>query len=376
MIAIDRAGAELIIDLAAVRQNYARLVDRVGDGVTVGAVIKADSYGLGAARVGPVLQNAGCGDFFVATLDEAIGLREILPDVRVYVLNGAMPGTEDEFHQYGLRPVLNDLGQVDRWAAWARAATTAGGAAAIHIDTGMSRLGLPAAEFDLLVQSPGRLAGLEPTLWISHLACAEEADHPMNAAQRDLFVAACRRLSTVVKIDSRTSLSNSSGVFLGADYHFDLIRAGVALYGVNPTPATANPMAQVIHLQGKIVQVRDVDSPMTVGYGAAHRVTRKGRIATVPVGYADGYLRSLSDRGMAVIAGHDVPIAGRVSMDLITLDVSDLPDHLATVGTPVELIGAHATLDDVAAAAGTIAYELLTRLSTRIPRQYRDTADP
>jgi alanine racemase len=368
----DRVGTRLIVDLGAIRRNYRTLVDRVADTVTVAAVVKADAYGLGADRVAPVLAAEGCADFFVATGDEAISLRAALPEVRIYALNGNIAGSEPELAANGLVPVLNDLGALERWQAQARLAETPL-RAVIHVDTGMSRLGLSPAECARLEAEPGRLDGLTPSLLISHLACAEEPEHPLNEGQRADFIACARRLPPM-----DMSLANSPGFFLGPRFHFDMVRAGAALYGINPTPSQPNPMAEVARLQGKIVALRDVDSPMTVGYGATHRVTHKGRIATIPIGYADGFPRALGNHAIGVLADRDksdvsLPVVGRVSMDLITLDVSDLPPDQTAIGTYVDLFGGRRTVDDVAADAGTIGYELLVRIGRRIPRVYRNS---
>jgi alanine racemase len=366
----DRAGARLIIDLGAIRRNYRALVARVGERVTVAAVVKADAYGLGAAKVAPELAAAGCGDFFVATLAEAVALRRTLPEARILVLNGNLAGTEPALAAHALVPVLNDLGAIERWAAQARAAGTAL-RAVVQVDTGMCRLGLAGDEAEKLAAEPERLDGLIPALLMSHLACADDPEQPMNEAQGRRFEQWRRRLPPMP-----ASLANSSGVFLGPSYHYDMVRPGAALYGINPLPGAPNPMAEVARLQGKIIAVRDVDTAMTVGYGATHRVTRKGRVATVPIGYADGFPRALGNHASGVLAERgasdvSLPVVGRVSMDLITLDVSDLPPEQTRIGTYIDLIGGRRAVDDVAAEAGTIGYELLVRLGRRIPRLYR-----
>ena len=233
----------------------------------------------------------------------------------------------------------------------------------------MSRLGLDRAETARLAAEPDRLSGVEVVYLMSHLACAEEADHPMNAAQLAAFRAARQTLRA---LPGGASFANSSGIFLGPDYRFDLVRPGAALYGVNPTPDKPNPMAQPVHLQGRIIQLRDVDRPMTVGYGATHSVARKGKIITVSVGYADGYLRSLSNRGSARIGAVSLPVLGRVSMDLITLDASDAPDAAVRPGALVDLIGPGHDIDALADEAGTTGYEILTSLGHRYARRYID----
>jgi len=364
------AGAVLTIDLAAIRANYLRLRDELAPGAGCAAVVKADAYGLGAARVGPALARAGAETFFVAQLAEAVALREALrcvaPEAEIFVLNGAGAGPASDFRAYRLTPVLNSLGEID---AWRDESARAGRKlpAALHIDTGMSRLGLPPAELATLAEETWRLEGIAPRLTMSHLACADLPRHPMNAEQRDSYAAARARLPALPG-----SLANSSGIFLGPDYHCDLVRPGVALYGANPTPHKPNPMQQVVRLQGKILQVREIDAPQTVGYGATHRAAGPSRIATVAAGYADGYLRSLSNRGRAWVGGHSVPVVGRVSMDLITLDVTAVSPEASRPGVMVDLIGREMPVDDVAEAAGTIAYEILTALGGRYRRVYTD----
>ncbi|MGF1608222.1 MAG: alanine racemase, partial [Kiloniellales bacterium] len=337
-------------------------------GVPAAPVVKADAYGLGAARVGPALARAGAQSFFVAQIDEGIALRKALaddwPDAGIAVLVGPLPGAERDFLEHNLLPVLNSLEEVDRWRALA-ARDGRPLQALLHIDSGMSRLGLPPDEVDLLADDPGRLQGITLGCVMSHLACAEAAGNPMNRRQREAFVAVRARLPA-----APASLANSSGIFLGPDYHFDLARPGAALYGVNPTPTKPNPMVQVIRLQGKILQARTIDAPQSVGYGAAHRARAATRVATVGVGYADGYLRSLSNRGTAFIEGQRVAVIGRVSMDLITLDVTALPEQATRPGTLVELIDPERGPDALAEQAGTIGYEILTALGRRYHRIY------
>lgn len=364
--ALARAGAVLEIDLAAIVANWRRLAAELKPGTECAAVVKADAYGLGVARVAPRLAAAGCTLFFVATIDEGLALRRLLPGVEIAVFDGLLPGTAREFRDARLIPVLNDLDQI---AQWRKSEATRALPAMVHIDTGMSRLGLSPPELRRLAEERDMLAGLALRAIISHLACADEAAHPMNAQQLTLF-----RLTLADLPRAPASLAASSGIFLGADYHFDMVRPGAALYGINPTPPNPNGMAQVIRLKGRIVQVRDVDSGMTVGYGAAHRMERAGRIATVAVGYADGWLRSASHRGSAGIAGRRVPVIGRISMDLMTLDVTAIDPALARPGAFVDLIDETHGVDEIAATAGTIGYEILTSLGARYHRIYRGEA--
>jgi alanine racemase len=363
------AGAVLTIDLDAVAENYQLLKERSAP-AACGAVVKADAYGLGMARIAPVLAAAGCADFFVATVDEGAELRALLPNADITVFDGLRAFDPADFLAYRLMPALNDLREV---AAWSEFAKQGGGKdglnAALQLDTGMARLGLPEQQIERLAAEPERLAGINLQLVMSHLACADEPGHPANAKQLARFCAARDRLPRAAARVA-ASLANSSAIFLGTDYHFDMVRPGVAIYGLSPTPYALNPMRQVVSLQGKILQVRDVDRGQTVGYGATHRVSRSSRIATLAIGYADGYLRSLSNRGGGYVGDIQAPLVGRVSMDLITLDVTDIPVGRARPGDFVELIGAHRPVDELAADAGTIGYEILTRFGPRCRRVY------
>jgi alanine racemase len=354
----------LRIDLDALASNYRLLAERAAP-ARCAAVVKADGYGLGLGAVARTLSAAGCEIFFVAHLDEGVTLRETLSETaaapEIYVLNGLMPEDEQIFRDYALMPVLNDLGQIERWAADCRAHGPH--PAAVHLDTGMSRLGLPLDEQETLLNEPERLRDFPLHCVMSHLACADTPEHPLNRQQQHDFAAAIKRLPKAM-----ASLAASSGIFLGPEWHFDMVRPGVSLYGVAPIENAPNPMAPVVGLYGKIIQIRRVDAPRTVGYGATHRFTGPTLVATVAAGYADGYLRSLSGRATAYIGEVAVPLVGRVSMDLITLDISTVAD--AKVGDLIELIGPHVDLDAVAKTAETIGYEILTSLGHRYHRHY------
>ena len=367
MVAATHAGAVLTIDLDAVAANYAMLGEK-SHGAQCAAVVKADAYGLGIAPVARRLAQEGCGHFLVAQLAEAIILRETLksaaPDSAIYVLNGPDQGCEEEFETHRAIPILNSLQQIALWSSHAtkRASSQP---AVIHIDTGMSRLGLTSSDVDLLAADPDLLRGLDIHLVMSHLACAEERENPLNEQQRRLFDDLRARLPS-----APASLANSSGIYLGTAFHYDMVRPGASIFGISPLPDESNPMRQVVNLKGKIVQVRVIDTDMTVGYGATHRASRPSRIATVAVGYGDGYPRQLSNRGHGYIDGTLVPAVGRVSMDLTTFDVSDVPESNAQPGMMLELIGDHHTVDDLAREADTIGYEILTNLGKRYQRRY------
>src|SRR5215813_296246 len=317
----ERAALALLtIDLAAIAENYRMLAAKVAPAECAG-VVKADAYGLGAAQVAPALQRAGCRTFFVATLAEGLALRALLPDATVYALNGLHGVDPPAFIGAGLRPVLVSLQEVDTWLAAADAAPAA--RAGLHLDTGMARLGMPADEFDGLIADGSKLKRLRPSLVMSHFACADTPEHPLNREQPQRFQAALSRLALP---GVTRSIAASSGIFLGQEQALDLVRPGAALYGIAPLANQPNPMRQVVRLQAKILQVRRVDADSTVGYGATHRFDRPARLATIGVGYADGFMRALSNRGGAYLGGRRLPIVGRVSMDLTVLDISGLPE--------------------------------------------------
>ncbi len=362
---IEETQAVLSVDLGAVVANWRDLRARHPRGA-VSAVVKADAYGLGAAEAGRALCDAGCRAFFVAHLIEGLALRAAIgPGPVIAVLNGFPPGEEAD--RAALVPVLNALGDLAAHAAHGRRRGAAV-AAILHIDTGMSRLGLDARELDALAQDHGRLAGIGLRYVMSHLACADEPAHPLNALQAGRFAAACARLPAGVP----RSLPNSAGLFLGPGFASDLARPGCALYGINPVPGRPNPMRQVACLEAPVLQIREIPAGASVGYGASAAVDRPTRVATVAAGYADGYLRALSNRGVnGSFAGQKVPLLGRVSMDLTTFDVTDVPG--LRVGDRIALLGAPGcTPDDLAARADTIGYEMLTALGARYRRVYRN----
>ncbi|MEO3470334.1 alanine racemase [Roseomonas sp. CAU 1739] len=352
--------ATLTIDLPAIVANWRDLAARGAPGAVAG-VVKADGYGLGAAEIGRALRAAGCRHFFVALLAEGVALRSAIgPGPMIGVLGGFAPGADGDA---ALTPVLNSLGDVTAHAAAGRAAGV-GRRAILHVDTGMARLGLDAKELALISADHGMLAGLDLHYVMTHLACADEPAHPMNAAQAARFAAACAGLPRL-----RRSFANSSGLFLGPGFASDLARPGCALYGINPTPGHPNPMRPVMRLEAPVLQVREILAGTPVGYGGTWTAPRPTRIATVAVGYADGYLRSLSGRAVAEFRGRSVPLVARVSMDLTTFDVTDLPE--IGPGDRLTLIGGDGcSPDEVGARAGTIGYEVLTSLGARYARDY------
>jgi alanine racemase len=358
----DVPAATLSIDLTALCDNW-RLLCRQAEGARCAAVVKAGAYGLGTEPVAAALYAAGCRDFFVALVDEALALRpRLASDARLFVLHGALPGAEAECAAQALIPVLNSRDQVERWSRLARSRGTPL-PAALQVDTGMARLGLTAAELDRI--DAAALQGIEPALLMSHLASAEDPADPLNELQLERFQAARQRWPRLP-----CSLANSSGIFLGPRWHFDLLRPGAALYGVAPTLGRPNPMRPVVRLQGRLIQWREVAAGDGVGYNHAWRAASPGRIATVSVGYADGYLRSLSNRGHLRFQGQRVPLVGRVSMDTVTVDVSGVPADSLVPGAAFDLIDEAHDINALAAEAGTNAYEILTSLGSRYARTY------
>ena len=352
--------AVLEVDLAAIGMNYNHLRDRHAGAVA--GVVKADAYGLGAVRVAPYLHTLGCRHFFTAHLSEALAIRPELPDGMVAVLNTMLRGSEAESVAAGIEPVLGSLDEIARWRAQA-ARLGQPLPALLHVDTGMNRLGLDRAELAVLQADHSLLDGIVLRYVMTHLVAAEVPDDPENDTQRAAFAAACAGLPAAPR-----SLANSSGIFLGPAFASDLARPGAALYGLNPTPDRPNPMRPVVRLRARVLAVRAVQEGGSVGYNATWRAGRFSRIATVAVGYADGWHRSLSGRGHASFDGAPVPLVGRVSMDLTTYDVTDHP--AVAPGAWLELIGPGRDPDAVAADAGTNGYEVLTSLGGRYARVY------
>jgi alanine racemase len=352
------ASGVLVVDLDALARNYAVLRRTVGP-AECGAVVKANAYGLGVGPVARRLFDEGCRTFFIATLDEGHELRGVLPKARIFVLSGAIPGTERALEEATLMPVLNSLRQVRGWAA-------VGGPAALHVDTGMTRLGLTRAEVDALADDRTLLRALEIEYLMTHLACADEPDHSLNTDQLAAF-ASIRALLPKAK----TSIGNSAGAFLSSAHRGDLVRPGIALYGGNPILSRPSPVEAVVAVRAPILQLRTIDAPATIGYGATYAASPPSRIAVIGLGYADGYPRSLGNRGVASLNGTRVPIVGRVSMDMLCLDVSTLPEQDVAEGMLVDFIGNGISLDEVATSAGTISYEVLTRLGGHLRREYR-----
>ncbi len=367
------AGATgvVAIDLGQIRANWRALAKRVAP-AGCAAVVKADAYGLGAARVIPALYQAGCRTFFVATLGEAIAARASAPGATIYVLDGILPGSVSELAAISARPVMTSIEEAQAWSSLARDDCPAP-AAALHVDTGLNRLGMSEARLEALLADKALLGRLDIALVMSHLACADDAKHPMNAEQLAAFKARRAKLPK-----ARASLAASDGLMLGKDYHFDLVRPGYALYGGQATQQRICPVGPVVRVCARILQVEDVPAGARIGYSATYRAKEPRRIATIAAGYADGIFRhaSASDgeqNGMVSIRGRLVPVVGRVSMDLITIDVTDLGDPAPQRGEFVDLIGPDLPLEAVGLNARTIGYEVLTRIGNRFHRHYIDS---
>ena len=367
------ATGVITIDLAQLRANWRALAMHVAP-AGCAAVVKANAYGLGASRIVPALYQAGCRNFFVATFDEAVAALKFAPGATVYILDGIMPGAARDIAKLGARPVMTSLGEAVAWAALA-AEDEVAPPAALHVDTGLHRLGMAEAELEALCADAALLSQLDIAVVMSHLACADEAGHPMNRQQLDTFT----RLSAKLP-KARASLAASDGLMLGRPFHFDLVRPGYALYGGQANADLKTPVAPVVQVSARVLQVQDVPAGGAIGYSATYRATTPRSIATIAAGYADGVFRHASaangETGGAVFfRGQPAPIVGRVSMDLITVDVSDIDGPLPERGDYVDLVGPGLPLETVGAAARSIGYEVLTRLGSRFHRHYVDNND-
>jgi alanine racemase len=368
----DIAPLRLTVDLGALADNWREMARRSGSARTA-AVVKADAYGLGLEDCGTALYEAGARDFFVAVVQEGVTLRTYAPDARIYVLSGIWPGQEALFFEHDLVPVLASEEQLALWMSVT--AEHGDHPCALQVDTGFNRLGLPLEEAVAFANDVSRPASFSPVLVLSHLHSGDTPSSPLNRAQLESFQRVAAAFEGIP-----ASLAASGGIFLGPDYHFDLTRPGIAVYGgeaVNGMKA----LKPVVKAEARIIQIREALSGSTVSYGATHQLSRNSRLAVVSAGYADGYLRSVSGSGVPIraggtpgafgfIAGRRVPVIGRVTMDLTIFDVTDIPASDIKAGDYIELFGPNVLLDDVARAAGSIGYELLTGLGLRYERRY------
>ncbi|GLK67593.1 alanine racemase [Hansschlegelia plantiphila] len=366
----DFAGGRLTIDLGALQDNW-RVLSAISPSSECAAVVKADAYGVGLAEAAQALAQAGVKTFFVAHLSEARTARAAAPDAAIYVLNGLPPGACDTYAALGVRPVLGSMAELAEWRAFV-SATGADEAAAIHVDTGMARLGLDPEEARALFSSDG--IGFRPALVMSHLACADEPDRPETERQRALFA----ELRSLLP-NTPASLANSPGTLIartsGGDLGFEMRRPGVSLYGSNPLPGRPATMKPVVKLEARIIQTRHVPAGTPVGYGGAETTRRPTRLAILSLGYADGVFRAAGSEhgapGAFGFAGSvPCPFFGRISMDLVAVDVTDAPESATSRDDWVEILGDDFGVDDLARACGTIGYEVLTALGRRYERRY------
>ncbi|PTW60452.1 alanine racemase [Breoghania corrubedonensis] len=367
------ACGRLTIDLAALADNWRSLAQRTGK-TECGAAIKGDGYGTGLEKAAVALSQAGCRTFFTAVPQEGLRARAAAPDARVFVLAGLLPGAAESYRDGGLIPVLNCPAEVLEWSEFC-ASTGQKLPAALHLDTGMNRMGLDIDEARTIAQAPDVLTRFDLALVMSHLVCGGDPENPLNALQLERF----HEMTALFPCVPR-SLANSPGIFLGPDFHFDVARPGISLYGGRAMDEGENPMRPVVTAEARVLITHSARNGETVGYGAVETLRRNSRIAIVGIGYADGYHRLAgagggSDTAKVWINGHKVPLVGRVSMDLIAVDVTDVPERECLRGDWVEMFGPHIPVDEAAAAADTIGYEFLTGLGSRYARTYIGASD-
>ncbi len=370
------AGGRLTVDLDAIAANWRAMNSRtVASGSRAGATVKADAYGCGVTAVAKRLTQEGCGTFFVALPEEGRKVREVAPNAEIYVLNGLFPGAAPFFAEARLRPVLGSIAEIEEWALFCRARRVAL-EAAIHVDTGMNRLGLTAEDTAKVASDNTMLDAFKLSLVISHLVNGGAPEDPINGRQLEKFKALSGQFP-----DAQKSLSNSAGCMMGREFHFNVARPGIALYGGQVMDEGPNELEPVVKVEAKVIQVRTVHKGDTVGYGAARTAKRESRIAVISSGYADGFHRLGSGTdtrpGTHVwFNGHDLPVFGRISMDMQAIDVTDVPAGQLRRGDYVEIIGPHVPALVHARAAETIDYEYLTGLSKRYARHYASLKEP
>jgi alanine racemase len=364
-------GPRLTVDLGAIIRNWQAL-DKVSAGALTGAAVKADAYGVGLVPASKALFAAGARFFFVATADEGLALRAALPECYIFVLNGLYPGAASLYVGERLMPVINSLPMLEEWLVACLGRNEAL-PAALHFDTGMNRLGFRLNETSI-VKRMCEEVGYAPQMVMSHLACADQPQHEKNRTQLALFSAVINQFPGIP-----ASLANSAATMTSREMHFQMVRPGIALYGGRAVNGRRNPMAPVVTLEAPILQVRDCKTGESVGYGATYILPRDTRVAIVALGYADGFLRSLSSTnqhagGKVFLRGRLCPTLGRVSMDMFAIDITDLGNDLPAPGEMVEVLGPNVSVDDQADPAGTIGYEILTSLKGRYTRNYVNSA--
>jgi alanine racemase len=341
----------LTINLDALAANW-RWLAAHSHPAECAAAVKANAYGIGVARAVTTLMRAGCRTFFVATLEEGMALRKLSDTARIFVLDGVRTDAEvDLFANNDLMPVLNSPEQLSRWRRW-------NGPCAVMLETGINRLGFRQSDFGSI-----NFEHVNITLVMSHLASADQPDDPKNQQQLQAFHEYLPHCW-----NTNASLANSAAILLGAEYYFQLTRPGIALYGGYAGPPGSEQVRQVITAEASVLQVRTLAAGETVGYNATWTASRPSRIATLGAGYADGYLRAFSNKGAVWLSGARCPVVGRVSMDMITVDITDTGP--VQEGDYAELLGSHITLHEASTASGLSQYELLTSLGSRYVRIY------
>lgn len=360
---MNEKGAQLIVDLKKISENFLYMAAQAPQSIPA-VVLKSNAYGIGLVPVAETLISQGAHHIFVSTLEEAITLRTLYPNIALYLLNGPWIYSLDILEENNIIPVLLDREDINRWHDQAKRKGKIL-PAILQVDVGMGRFGLNLKEAEDLALHLKELPYLRFEFLLGHLSSASNPNCPTNEKERLKFET-FQALFPGIK----STLANSAGILLGKSYHYDMVRMAIALYGGFPLEKGTNPLHQTVTLQGRIIQIRSLEKGEKIGYDGLYTMPKKGRIATLNMGFADGLPRSLSNVGFAVIQGFKIPIAGRISMDWVSLDVTHVPEHLLTVGQWATFIGDEIPVDNMASLASTTSYDILSRLSTRIERIY------
>lgn len=354
----------LEVDTQLIARNYRILSQLVPHGVC-GAVVKADAYGFGIKAVAPVLMQTGCQNFFVAHISEGIFLRSLLRHQNIYIFSGLLPQTEGYFVEHSLVPILNDFEMLKNWT---RESEKLGRKlpCALHIDTGMRRNGFDRLDLENLLNAPELLKALDVHFIMSHLVSSHDPHDPLNKQQKELFDSIKQHFPQI-----KGSFADTGGIYLGPSFHYDFIRTGKGLFGLYTPPEGYEPLHPCLRFLARILQIRTAHKGETVGYGATHTLTRDSKLATLGVGFADGYDLRLSNRAYALFQQLKAPVVGRISMDYTVIDVTDIPESLCYVGGWAELVNQEMSLDSLAQSIGTLSRELSTGFTSRVSRIYR-----
>jgi len=354
------------INFPAMQDNFKIVQDRVDPSCAIGAVVKANGYSCGVDKVGQALAEAGANLFFVATLQEALNLRHAVGNSpQVAVFNGFWQPESEAYVAHNIVPVLNSMPEIEAYSVLSQKMGKTL-PAMIHIDTAMNRLGLETQDLQTLQEHPDKLSGTDILYVMSHFSSADDPKSDTHKTQNEAFLKACSMLPPAKK-----SLANAPGLFRNKEYHYDMVRPGLCLYGLNPLPEQPNMMKPVVSLDAPILQIREAKAGEACGYNETYRFEKNTKLAIVSLGYADGLLRSLTNRGKFYYKGYECPIRGRVSMDLTTIDLSNIPENeMPSAGEWVEIVGEHQTIEQLAEDAGTNTHELLTSIGIRYERVY------